>query len=185
MERTLCRRHIPGFTGLVLEELHCFLVDLQGDCWCFLRILAVLLWLACLVLLPIFSRMLCNLSLRAWILTFHQRTQSVCDKVHLAYLLVMGCTLWILLSETFCSLLSYSFDIPSFCGRSLGSCCPCTLRLHGYGSHSCRSCGIFFFGPGIYFFYHPLAITSACCCMHLLHLQICLLHPLGLTLFLA
>jgi hypothetical protein len=84
MERTLCHRHVPGLAGLVLEGLRCFLVDLQEDYWCFLCILAILPRFASLVLLPVVSRMLCNLSLCAWILTFHRRTQSVYDKVHLA-----------------------------------------------------------------------------------------------------
>jgi hypothetical protein len=85
-----------------------------------------LLRLACLVLLPVVSRTLCNLSSCAWILISHQQTRSVCDMVHLAYLLVMGCTLWVLLPETFCSLIFRSYDILSFYGRSLGSYYPCT-----------------------------------------------------------
>jgi hypothetical protein len=71
--------------------------------------------------------------------------------VGLAYLLVMGCTLWILLSEAFCILLFRSYDIPSFYGRSLGSYYPCTLWLLGYESRSYRNCGIFSFGLHIYF----------------------------------
>jgi hypothetical protein len=63
MERILHRRRIPGLAGLGLVGLHYFLVDLQARCLCFLRILSVLLWLACLVPLPRVSRTLCNLSL--------------------------------------------------------------------------------------------------------------------------
>jgi hypothetical protein len=175
----------PCSAGLDLVGLHCFLVDLQARCLCFLRILFTLLRLACLVLLPVVSRMLCNLSSRVWILISHQQTRSVYDIVHLAYLLAMGCTLWILLSKTFCSLLFRSYDIPSFYGRYIGSYCPCTLRLLGCESHSCRNCGISSFGLHICFLYHPLAIMSVCCCTHLLHLQICLLYPLDLILFSA
>jgi hypothetical protein len=176
MERTLHRRLVPGSAGLVLEGLRCSLVDLWEVC-CFLRILVALLQFACLVLLLVVSRTLCNLSLHAWTLVFHRRMLSVYDKARLTCLLAMGCILWILLWETFCSLLFRSFDILSFCDHSLGSCCPYIPRLLGCGSHSCRNCGIFFFGFHIYFFYRPLAITSACCCMRLLHLQICLLCP--------
>jgi hypothetical protein len=185
MEHILHRRHVPGSTDLDLEELHCFLVDLQARCLCFLRIPAVLLRLACLLLLPIVLRTLCNLSSRVWILVSHQQTRSVYDRVRLACLLVMGCTLWILLSETFCILLFCSYDIPSFDGRSLGSYYPCTLRLLGCESHSYRNYGISSFGLCICFLYHPLATVSICCCTHLLHLQICLLYPLNLILFLA
>jgi hypothetical protein len=136
-----------------------------------------LLWFAYLMLLLVVSRMLCNLSLHAWTLAFHRRTLSVYDKARLAYLMAMGCTLWILLWETFYSPLFRSFDIPSFCDHSLGSCCPYIPRLLGCGSRSCRNCGTFFFDFHICFFYRPLAITSACCCMRLLRLQICLLRP--------
>jgi hypothetical protein len=81
---------------------------------------------ACLVLPPGVSRTSCNLSSRIWILVFHQRTQSVCGMVRLAYPLVMGCTLWVLLSEIFCcshSLLFRSYGILSFYSRSLGNYC--------------------------------------------------------------
>jgi hypothetical protein len=100
-----------------------------------------LLQFACLVPLLVVSRMLCNLSLRAWILSFHRRTLNVYDRARLACLLATGCTLWILLSGTFCSPLFHSFDILSFCGHSLDSCCPYIPRLLGCGSHSCRSWG--------------------------------------------
>jgi hypothetical protein len=53
---------------------------------------------ACSVPLLVVSRMLCNLSLRAWILAFHRRTMSIDDRARLACLLAMGCTLWIPLS---------------------------------------------------------------------------------------
>jgi hypothetical protein len=36
MERTLRRRRVPGFAGLVLEELRCFFAILSEDC-CFLQ----------------------------------------------------------------------------------------------------------------------------------------------------
>jgi hypothetical protein len=64
MEHILRHRRVPGSADLDLEELHCFLVDLQVRCLCFLCIPAILLWLACLVLLPVVSRTLCNLSSR-------------------------------------------------------------------------------------------------------------------------
>jgi hypothetical protein len=67
MERILHHRCVPGLAGLDLVGLHCFLVGLQSRCSCFLRILFILLWLACLALLPVVSRTLCNLSLRVWI----------------------------------------------------------------------------------------------------------------------
>jgi hypothetical protein len=110
MEHILHHHRVSGSAGLDFEELHYFLADLQARCLCFLRIPTILLRLACLVLLPVASRTLCNLSLRAWILVSHQQTRSVCDMPRLAYLLVMGCTLWILLSENFCSLLFHSYD---------------------------------------------------------------------------
>jgi hypothetical protein len=69
--------------------------------------------------------------------------------VRLTYPLVMGYTLWVLLSEIFCcsrSLLFHSYGISSFCGRFLDNYCLCTLRLLGCGSHSCRNCGISSFG---------------------------------------
>jgi hypothetical protein len=158
---------------------------LQAHCLCFLHIPVVLLWLTCLVLLPVVLKMSCNLSLHAWILVSHQQTQNVYDMVRLAYLQVMGCTLWILLSETFCSLPFRSYDILSFYGRSLGSYYPCTLQLLGCESHSYRNCGISSFGLHICFLYRPLAIMFVCCYTHLLHLQICLLYPLNLILFSA
>jgi hypothetical protein len=114
MEHILRRHRVPGLAGLDFEELHYFLANLQAHCLCFLRIPIVLLWLTCLVLLPVVSKMLCNLSLHAWIVVSHQQTWSVYDMVRLAYLQVMGCTLWILLSETFCSLPFHSCDILSF-----------------------------------------------------------------------
>jgi hypothetical protein len=80
MERTLRRRRVPCFAGLVFEELRCFLADLSEDC-CSLQILVALLQFACLVLPLIVLRMLCNLSLRALILASHRRTLSVYDKV--------------------------------------------------------------------------------------------------------
>jgi hypothetical protein len=158
---------------------------LQARCLCFLHILFTLLWLSCLVMLPVISRTLCNLSLHVWILVSHQQMRSVYDMVHLAYPLAMGCTPWILLAEIFCNLLFLSYDILSFCGRYLGSYCPCTLRLLGCESHSCHNCGISSFGLHICFLCHPLAIMSVCCCTHLLHLQICLLYPLDLIPFSA
>jgi hypothetical protein len=174
MERTLRRRRVPSLAGLVVEGLHCSLVDLWEVC-CFLHILVALFWFVCLMLLLVASRILCNLSLHAWILAFHRRTLSVYDKVHLACLLAMGYTLWILLWETFYSPLFRSFDIPSFCNHSLDSYCPYIPRLLGCGSRSCRNCGIVFFNFYICFFYRPLGIASACCCTRLLRLQICLL----------
>jgi hypothetical protein len=71
MEHILRRRCVPGLVDLVPEELHCFLADLQVSYLCFLRIPAFLLWLACLVLLPIISRTSCNLSSCVWILVSH------------------------------------------------------------------------------------------------------------------
>jgi hypothetical protein len=65
MEHILHRHRVPGLAGLDFEELHCFLADLQAHCLCFLRIPAILLRLACLVLLSIVSKSSCNLSLRA------------------------------------------------------------------------------------------------------------------------
>jgi hypothetical protein len=65
MEHILHHHRVSGLAGLDFEELHCFLADLQVHCLCFLRNLAVLLRLACLVLLPIVSKTSCNLSLRA------------------------------------------------------------------------------------------------------------------------
>jgi hypothetical protein len=47
MERILRHRRVPGSAGLDLEELHCFLVDLQAHCLCSLCILVILLWLVC------------------------------------------------------------------------------------------------------------------------------------------
>jgi hypothetical protein len=176
MERTLYRHRVPGLAGLVLEGLHCFLADLWGVC-CFLRILVALLRFIYLMLPLVASRMLCNLSLHVWILAFHRRTLSVYDKVRLACLLATGYTLWILLWETFYSLLFCSFDIPSFCDHSLDSCCPCILRLLGYESRSCHNCATVFFDFHICFFYRPLGIMSTCCCMRLLRLRICLLRP--------
>jgi hypothetical protein len=73
MEHILRHHHIPGLAGLDFEEHHCFLIDLQACCLCFLRILAILLWLACLVLLPVVSRTLCSLSSHAWILAIDKR----------------------------------------------------------------------------------------------------------------
>jgi hypothetical protein len=169
MEHTLRRHRVPSLAGLVLEGLHCSLVDLWEVC-CFLRILVALLRFVCLMLPLIASRMLCNLSLHAWILAFHRRTLSVYDRVRLACLLATGYTLWILLWETFYSPLFHSFDILSFCDHSLDSCCPCISRLLGCGSRSCRNCGTVFFNFHICFFYRPLGIVSACCCMHLLRL---------------
>jgi hypothetical protein len=136
-----------------------------------------LLWFACLVLLLVVSGTLCNLSLHAWTLAFHRRTLSVYGKACLTCLLGKGCTLWILLWETFCSPLFRSFGILSFCDHSLDSCCPYILWLLGCGSHSCHTCGIFFFDFHICFFYHPLAIMSVCYCIRLLHLQTCSLCP--------
>jgi hypothetical protein len=185
MEHILHRHRVPGSAGLDFEEFHCFLADLQVHCLCFLRIPAVLLRLICLVPLPVVSKTSCSLSLRAWILVSHQQTRSVYDMVSLAYLQVMGCSLWILLSETFYSLPFRSCDILSFYGRSLDSYYLCTLRLLGCEVHSCRNCGISSFDLHICFLYHPLAIMFVCCCMHLLHLQICLLYPLNLILFSA
>jgi hypothetical protein len=80
MERTPRRPHAPGFAGLVLEELRCSLADLW-EAFCFLRILVALLRFICLILPLVASRMLCNLSLRAWIHAYHRRTLSVYDKV--------------------------------------------------------------------------------------------------------
>jgi hypothetical protein len=185
MEHILHRCCVPDSTGLDFEGLHCFLADLQARCLCFLHISAILLRLACLVLLLIASRTLCNLSLQCWILISRQQMRSVYGMARLTYLLVMGCTLWILLSEFFCSLLSHSCDISNFCGRSLGSCCPCTLQLLGCESRSYRNCGIFSLDLHICFLYHPLAITCVYCYTHLLYLQTCLLRPLNLILFLA
>jgi hypothetical protein len=176
MEHTLRHRRVPGLAGLILEVLHCSLADLWEVC-CFLRILVALLRFVCLMLPLVASRMLCNLSLHSWILVFHRRTLSVYDKVHLACLLATGCTLWILSWKTFYSPLFHSFDIPSFCDHFLDSYCPYTPRLLGYGSRSCRNCGTFSFDFHIYFICRPLGIAFACCCMRLLHLQICLLRP--------
>jgi hypothetical protein len=176
MERTLRRHRVPGLAGLVLEVLHCSLVDFWEVC-CFLRILVTFLQFVCLMLPLVASRMLCNLSLHAWILAFRRRTLSVYDKVRLACLLATSYTLWILLWETFYSPLSRSFDIPSFGDHSLDSCCPYIPQLLGCGSHSCHNCGTIFFDFHICFFYHPLAIAFICCCMRLLRLQICLLRP--------
>jgi hypothetical protein len=122
-----------SLAGLVLEGLHCSLVDLW-EVFCFLHILVALLRFACLMLPLVASRMLCSLPLDAWILAFHRQTLSVYDKVHLACLLATGYTLWILLWKTFCSPLFRSFDIPSFCDHFLGSCCPCIPRLLGCGA---------------------------------------------------
>jgi hypothetical protein len=108
--------------------------------------------------------------------------------VRLAYLLVMGCTLWVLLSEIFCcfrSLLFRSYDALSFDGRSLDSYCLCTLRLLGCGSRSCHNCEISSFGLHICFLYHPLVIAFICCCTRLLRLRTCMLYPLDLILFSA
>jgi hypothetical protein len=52
MERILRRRHAPGFAGLVLEELRCFLVVLSEDC-CFLQILVALLRFVLLEIRPL------------------------------------------------------------------------------------------------------------------------------------
>jgi hypothetical protein len=138
MERTLHHHRVPGLAGFVLEVLHCSLVDLWEVC-CFLRILVALLRFVCLMPPLVASRMLCNLSLHAWILAFHRRTLSVYDKVHLACLQVTSYTLWILSWETFYSPLFHSFDILSFCDHFLDNCCPYTPRLLGYGSRSCRN----------------------------------------------
>jgi hypothetical protein len=62
MERTLHRRRVPDSVGLVLEVLHCSLVDWWGVCY-FLRTLVALLRFASLVLPLVASRMLCSLSL--------------------------------------------------------------------------------------------------------------------------
>jgi hypothetical protein len=142
MERILRRHRVPGLADLVLGELHCSLIDLWEAC-CFLRILVALLRFACLVLPLVVSGMLCSLSLRAWTFAFHRRMLSLYGKARLTCPLATGCTLWILLWETFCSPLFHSFDILSFCDHSLGSCCPCIPRLPGCGSRSCRNCGVF------------------------------------------
>jgi hypothetical protein len=70
MGHTLHRRRVPGFAGLVLEELCCFLAIFPEDC-CFLQILVALLRFACLALPLVVLRMLCSLSLRALILASH------------------------------------------------------------------------------------------------------------------
>jgi hypothetical protein len=72
MEHILHHHRVPGSAGLDFEELHCFLADLHAHCLCFLRIPVILLWLTCLVLLPVVLKTLCNLSLRAWILVSYQ-----------------------------------------------------------------------------------------------------------------
>jgi hypothetical protein len=188
MEHILRRRRVPSSAGLDLEGFRCFLVDLQACCLCLLRILVILLPLACLVLLPGVSRTSCNLSLHAWILVSHRQTRSVCDMVRLAYLLVMSCILWVLLPEIsccFCSILFRSYGALSLYDHSLGSYCLCTLWLLGCGSHSCHNFEISSFGLHICFLYHLLVIMSVCCCTHLLHLRTCLLCPLNLILFLA
>jgi hypothetical protein len=188
MGHILRHRRVPGSAVLDLDELHCFLVDLQARCLCSLRTLASLLQLAYSVLPPRVSRTSCNLLLRVSILVSHQRTQSVYDMVRLAYPLVLGCTLWVLLSNFFCcsrSLLFHSYGIPSFYGRSLGSYCLCTLRLLGCGNRSCHNCENSSFGLHICFLYHPLVIMSVYCCMYLLRLRTCLLYPLNLILFSA
>jgi hypothetical protein len=167
MEHILRHCRVPGSTGLDLEELRCFLVDLQARCLYSLHILASLIRLVYSVLPPEVSRTSCNLSSRVWILVFHRRTQSVYDMVHLAYPLVMGCTLWVLLSEIFCwsrILLFRSYAIPSFCGRSPGNYCLCTLRLLGCGSRSYHNCGISSFGHRIYFLCHRQVTVFVCYC---------------------
>jgi hypothetical protein len=140
-------------------------------------------------LLPLgVSRTSCNLSSRVWTLVFHQRTRNECGTVHLAYPLVMGCTLWVLLSGIFCcsrSLLFHNYGIPSFCGRFLDNHYLCTPRLLGCGSRSCRNCGISSFGHRIYFLCRLLVIVFICCCTHLRHLQIYLLCPLDRILSLS
>jgi hypothetical protein len=115
-------------------------------------------------------------------------TRSVCDMVCLTYLLVMSCILWVLLSKiSYCfhSLLFRSYRTLSFYGRSLGSCCLCTLQLLCCGSHSCHNCETSSFGLHICSLYHPRVIMSVCYCTHLLHLRTYFLYPLSLILFLA
>jgi hypothetical protein len=47
MEHILHHCRVPSSAGLDLEELHCFLVDLQARCLRSLRILVILLRLVC------------------------------------------------------------------------------------------------------------------------------------------
>jgi hypothetical protein len=61
MEIILRRHRVLGSADLDFEELHCFLADLQAHSLCFLLIPAVLLRLACLVMLPVVSKTSCNL----------------------------------------------------------------------------------------------------------------------------
>jgi hypothetical protein len=153
-----------------------------------LRILVSLLRLVCLLLPPGVSRMLCNHLLRVWILFFHRRTRSVYGMVRLAYHMVKGCILKVLLAGTFCcsrSLLFHSCGIPGFCDHFLDNYCLCIPRLLGCGSRGCRNCEIFSFGHRICFLYRLLVIMFICCCTCLRHLQICLLYPLDLILFSA
>jgi hypothetical protein len=124
-----------------------------------------LLRLAYFLPLPEVSGMFCSLSLHAWTLFFHRRTQSVYGMVCLAYRLVMDCIPWVLWTGTFncCwSLLCHSCGILSSCVRLLDNYCLCILWLLDYESRSCHSCGIFSFDYHICSPCHHLVITSSC-----------------------